>query len=141
MQDCRASCPATFVPVSLTCRSKILANLQCKIFATLVQMLYECLMKIIYIRGNVVRHSSTSIATLLRMSRDCRTTVLRLSSDGTIAHQSRDIFSKLDGNSQICSINVHSVRLQSQSCVYIVNFCHKIGTICGLVSSCHIPVR
>ena len=33
---------ATFVRVSRTCRRKILANLQCEIFATLVRMLCEC---------------------------------------------------------------------------------------------------
>ena len=43
-----------------------------------------------------------------------------------VARQSREIFSKLDRNSRICRINVYSVRLQRESCVYIVNLCRKI---------------
>ena len=63
-------------------------------------------MKISYIRGKVVRHSH-----------ECRATVVR---------QSRDIFSKLDRNSRICRINVYSMRLQRESCVYIVYLCREI---------------
>ena len=63
-------------------------------------------MKISYIRGKVVRHSH-----------ECRATVVR---------QLRDMFSKLDRNSRICRINVYSMRLQYESCVYIVTLCREI---------------
>ena len=59
-------------------------------------------MKISYIRGKVVRHSH-----------DCRATVARY------------IF-KIRRNSRICRINVYSMRLQRESCVYIVNPCREI---------------
>ena len=107
----RLSCDgrATFVRVSRTCRRKILANLQYEIFATLV---------------------------LVRMSHNGRATVLRQhakpsrqsdeTDNNTIARQSRDIFSKLDRNSRICRIKVYSVRLQHESCVYVVNLCREI---------------
>ena len=88
------------------------------------------------------RYSYECRATLARMSRDCRTnlnenklhsresraTVARLSCDSraTIARQSRDIFSKLDRNSRICRKNVYSLRLQRESCVYIVYLCREI---------------
>ena len=53
-----------------------------------------------------------------RMSCDCR---------ATVARQSRGIFSKLDRNSRICRINVHSMRMQRKSCVcLIVNLCREI---------------
>ena len=53
---------------------------------------------------------------------------LQLSYDSrvTIARQSRDILSEIDRNSRICGINAHSVRLQRESCVYIVNLCREI---------------
>ena len=107
----RLSCDrrATFVRVSRTCRRKILANLQYEIFATLV---------------------------LVRMTHNGRATVLRQhakpsrqsdeTDNNTIARQSRDIFSKLDQNSRICRIKVYSVRLQHESCVYVVNLCREI---------------
>ena len=107
----RLSCDgrATFVRVSRTCRRKILANLQYEIFATLV---------------------------LVRMTHNGRATVLRQhakpsrqsdeTDNNTIARQSRDIFSKLDRNSRICRIKVYSVRLQHESCVYVVNLCREI---------------
>ena len=107
----RLSCDgrATFVRVSQTCRRKILANLQYEIFATLV---------------------------LVRMSHNGRATVLRQhakpsrqsdeTDNNTIARQSRDIFTKLDRNSRICRIKVYSVRLQHESCVYVVNLCREI---------------
>ena len=79
---------------------------------------YEChatvvriKMKKCYIRGKVMRHSL--------LSRDCH---------ATVALQSRDTFSNLDLNSRICRINVYSMRLQCESCVYIVNLCRKIVT-------------
>ena len=62
--------------------------------------------KISYIRAKVVRHSNAG----------CE----------TVAQLSRDIFSKLDQNSRICRINVYSMKLQPESCVYIVNLCHEI---------------
>ena len=51
----------------------------------------------------------------MRHSHECRMTV-----------ESQDIFSKLDRNSRICRINVYSMRLQRESCVYIVNLCREI---------------
>ena len=82
--------------------------------ATLARMSRDCRikMKISYIRGKVVRHSHK-----------CRATVVR---------QSRDIFSKLDRNSRMCCINVYSMRLQRESCVYIVNLCREIVANCSL---------
>ena len=56
----------------------------------------------------------------MRHSHECR------DSRATIARQSRDIFSKLDRNSRICCINVYSMRLQLESCVYIVYLCREI---------------
>ena len=137
-RDCRA----TFVRVSRTCHHEILANLQCEIFATLVRMFCEC-------RTTVAPQSCENLATIWRenktkrrMSRDCRTnlnenklhspesreTLSRMSCDSraTITRQSRDIFSKLHRNSRICCINVYSMRLQRESCVYIVNLCREI---------------
>ena len=94
------------------------------------------------IRTNVARHSHECRATLARMSRDCRTnlnenmlhsresreTLSRMSRDcrTTVARLSRDIFSKLDRNSRICRKNVYSMRLQRESCVYIVYLCREI---------------
>ena len=63
-------------------------------------------------------HSRESRETLSPMSRDCR---------ATVARQSRGICSKLDRNSRICRINVHSMRMQRKSCVcLIVNLCREI---------------
>ena len=59
------------------------------------------------------RHSYECRATFSRMSRDCRA-------------EMRDVFSKLDRNSRICRINVHPMRLQRESCVYIVNLYREI---------------
>ena len=138
--------------VSRTCRREILANLQCEIFATLVRMSRECRTTVarqscenlatIWRENKTKRHSYECRATLARMSRDCRTnlnenklysresreTLSRLSCDSraTIARQSRDTFSKLDRNSRICRKNVYSMRLQRESCVYIVYLCREI---------------
>ena len=73
-------------------------------------------MKISYIRGTM-RQSHKWRTTVVRHSRDCR---------GTFSRLSRDIFSKLDRNSRICRINVYSMRLQCESCVYIVYLCCEI---------------
>ena len=62
-------------------------------------------MKISYIRRKVVRHSH-----------ECR----------AVARLSCDIFSKLDQNLRICSKDVYSMRLQCESCVYIVYLCREI---------------
>ena len=65
-------------------------------------------------------HSRESRESLSRMSRDCR---------ATVARQSRGIFSKLDRNSRICRINVHSMRMQRKSCVCLIvqkNLCREI---------------
>ena len=134
--------------VSRTCRREILANLQCEIFATLVRMscdgrvtdlrkhantsrLSGEKIKLSDIRTNVVRNSHECRATVVRMkmkisyihgkvvrhSHECRATVVR---------QSQDIFSKIDRNSRMCRINVHSMRLQRESRVYIVNLCREL---------------
>ena len=57
----------------------------------------------------------------MRHSHECRATVVP-----TIARQSPDIFLKLDRNLQICHINVYSMSLQRESCVYIVYLCREI---------------
>ena len=143
---------STFVRVSRTCRRESLANLLCEIFATLVRMSRECRTTVarqscenlatIWRENKTKRHSYDCRATLARMSRDCRTnlnenklhsresreTLSRMSRDcrATVARQSREIFSKLDRNSRICRINVYSMRLQRESCVYIVYLCREI---------------
>ena len=91
------------------------------ICSNVVRHFHECLatvirIKISYIRGNVVRNSHECLATV------------------TVA---RYIFPKLDRNWRICRINVHSMRLQHENCVYIVNLCREIV----VNFSCHIPVR
>ena len=83
------------------------------------------------IRKNVVRHSHECPATVVRMKMKIsyiREKVVRHSHEciATVVRQSRDIFSKLDRNSRICRINVHSMRLQRESCVCIVNLCREI---------------
>ena len=142
----RLSCGgrAMFVRVSRTCRREILANLQCEIFVTLVRMLRKCC-------TTVARQSCENLASwgekiklsechvkLARMSHDCRMnlnenklhslesreTLSR--SCVTVVRQSRDIFSKLDQNSRIYRINVYSMRLQRESCVYIIYLCREI---------------
>ena len=140
--------------VSRTCRREILANLQCEIFATLVRMSRECRTTVerqscetlattcIWRESKTKRHSYQCRVTLARMSRDCRTnlnenmlhsresreTLSRMSREcrTTVAQLSRDIFSKLDRNSRICHKNVYSMRLQRESCVYIVYLCREI---------------
>ena len=61
-----------------------------------------------------------------RLSRDCGTNENEnkqhsQESRETLSRQSRGIFSKLNRNSRICRINVHSMRMQRKSCVCIVN--------------------
>ena len=83
---------------------------------------YEC-------RASVARRSRDSLAKYSRLSgekiklSDNRKNFVRHSNEcrATFVRQSRDIFSKLDRNSQICRINVYSMRMQRESCVYIVN--------------------
>ena len=86
-QNISQECRATVVQVSRTCRREILANLQCKIFATLVTM-SECLtmvaqqsyenmrktsqlsgkkIKLSDIHTNVVQHSHECCATVVRI--------------------------------------------------------------------------
>ena len=68
---------------------------------------------------------------------ECRATVVRIKNlkmkrryirgkVTNVARLSRDIFSKLDRSSRICHINVYSMRLQHENCVYIVNLCREI---------------
>ena len=134
----RLSCDgrATFVRVSRTCRREILANLQCEIFATLVRMSHECRTTVtrqscenlatIWRENKTKRHSYECRATLARMSRDCRTNLNENKLHLRESRETRDIFSKLDRNSRICRKNVYSMRLQRESCVYIVYFCREI---------------
>ena len=58
-----------------------------------------------------------------RLSRDCGTNENenKLHSQESRETLSRGIFSKLDRNSRICRINVHSMRMQRKSYVCIVN--------------------
>ena len=112
----RLSCDgrATFVRVFRTCRRKILANLQCEIFATLVRMSCDCdglatvlrkhaktsrlsgeRIKLSDIRKNVVRHSHECRATVVRIKMKIsyiRGKVVRHSYEcrATIVRQSRD---------------------------------------------------
>ena len=147
-------CRATFVRVSRTCRGENLANLQCEIFghsyecrASVVRRSRDSLEKTceqlttIWRENKTKRHSYERRAELSRMSRDCRTnenknklhswesreTLSRMSRDcrATVARLSCDN-RKLDRNSRICRINVHSMRLQCESCVYIINLCREI---------------
>ena len=80
------------------------------IHTNVVRQSHECLatvalmsMKISYIHWNIARHSHECLATVAKKK-----------------------IKKLDRNSRICHINVHSMRLQRESCVYIVNLCRKI---------------
>ena len=65
------------------------------------------------IRTNVMRHSQECLMTVARMKMKLK-------------HQSQAIFSKVDQNSGICRINIHSMGLQRESCVYIVNLCREL---------------
>ena len=83
------------------------------------------------IRTNVVRHLHECCATVIRIKMKISYIgwkVVRHSHEccATFAQQSQDIFSKLDQNSRICCINVYSMRLQRESCVYIVNLCREL---------------
>ena len=84
--------------------------------ATLARMSRDC-------RTNLNEnklHSRESRETLSRMSRDCRATVARLSRD------SRAIYFQNYTKIRKCRINVYSMRLQRESCVYIVYLCREI---------------
>ena len=82
-------------------------------------------------RATVLRNILEKKIGLARMSRDCRTNLNEnklhsRESRETLSRMSRDIFSKLDRNSRICRINVYSMRLQRESCVYIVYLCREL---------------
>ena len=94
--------------------------------------------KLRFIRTNVLRHSHKCVATVIRMkmkiSYICRKVVKRYHEfPATVVRQlgdysatvARYIF-KIRPYSRICRINVHSLRLQCESCVYIVNICREI---------------
>ena len=72
--------PKYFARVSRTCRREILANLECEIFATLVRMSREC-------RTTVARQSCKNLATIWRENKtkrhsyECRATLARMSRD------------------------------------------------------------
>ena len=116
-------CRTMVVRRSCECRREILANLQCEIHMNVVRVSYNGRTTVLRKHANTSRLSGEKIKlsreTLSRMSCDCCAIVMR---------QSRDIFSKLDLNSRICRINVYSVRLHCESCVYIVNLCREIVT-------------
>ena len=143
-RDCRA----TFVRVSRTCWRIYNAKFsrhsyECR--ASVVRRSRDSLEKTcehlatIWRENITKRYSYECRATLSRMSRDCRTNenenklqvrgkVVRHSHEcrATVVRLSRDIFSKLDRNSRICRINVHSLRLQRESFVYIVKFSREL---------------
>ena len=96
-----------------------------------MQFLEDAVQTVSDIRTNVVRHSHECRATVVRIKMEIsyiRGKVVRHSHEcrATVVRQSRDIFSKLDKNSQICRINIYSMRQQHESCVYIVNLCREI---------------
>ena len=72
--------PKYFARLSRDCRREILANLQCEIFATLVRMSREC-------RTTVARQSCENLATIWRENKtkrhsyECRATLARMSRD------------------------------------------------------------
>ena len=71
---------ATFVRVSRTCPREILANLQCEIFATLVQCNASVVRRSRDCRTNENENKLNSLEsreTFSRMSRDCRAIVAR----------------------------------------------------------------
>ena len=80
LQNISQDCRATFMRVSRTCRREILANLQCEIFAALVRMSRECC-------TTVARRSCENLATIMgenktkRHSYECRATLARMSRD------------------------------------------------------------
>ena len=86
------------------------------------------------IRTNVLRHTHKCLVSFIRMKMKLKLhlwercdTLLRMSLDyRTYRAIAQVTFSKLNRNSQICHINVHSVRLQCKSCVSVVNFCCEI---------------
>ena len=123
---------AKFLRHSYECRASVVLRLRDKLEKTCEHL------ATIWRENKSKRHSYECRATLSRMSRDCRTNenenklirekVMRHSHEclATVARQSRDTVSKLDRNSRICRINDHSMRLQRESCVYIVNLCREI---------------
>ena len=80
------------------------------------------------IQTNVVRHSNECLATIIGVKmklsyicHKCLATVMRLS------HDSRQIYLKTQAEIlQNCRINVHSMRLQHEICIYIVSLCREI---------------
>ena len=112
---------------------KYFARLSCELCASNVNLSPQNFGKFttatIWRENKNKRHSYECCVTLSRMSSDCckndKENKLHLWERHTT---SRDIFSKLDRNSRICGINVHSLRLQRESCVQFVNLCCKIVT-------------
>ena len=112
--------PKYFARLSRECRTTVVRQ-SCENLAT------------IWRENKTKRHSYECRATLARMSRDCRTNLNEnklhsRESRETLSRMSRDIFSKLDRNSRICRKNIYSMRLQRESCVYIVYLCREIVT-------------
>ena len=99
---------ATFVRVLRTCCREMLANLQCKIFATLLQMSRECRTTVarqscenlatIWRENKTKRHSYECHATLARMSRDCRT---NLNENKLHSWESRETLSRMSRDCRV----------------------------------------
>ena len=139
----------TKASISLTCEflATVLANLsrtvarhscECRGNFHVSRTSRELVAKVLNMFKNFMRFFSSKY--FARLSRDRRATVVRRSCECRepvaakfwriynvkISRQSRDMFSKLDRNSQMCRINVYSMSLQRESCVYIVNLCREI---------------
>ena len=77
LQECRA----TVVQVSRTCRRRILANLQCQIFATLVTMSCECLTMVARQSYENIRKTSQLSGEKIKLSDiryECRAALARM---------------------------------------------------------------
>ena len=142
---------ATFVQVSQICCHEILTNLQGYNFATLVRMLRDSRPTVLRKHGNnsglsgekihlrntctnVMRHSHECLVTVVRVRmkfRYIQENVARCSHECllTVVCVTRDyIFAKFGRNSLKYRINVHSLRLQRESCLFIIYLCRKLVT-------------
>ena len=107
---------ATVARRSCECRELVAAKFWRIYNAKFSRHSYEC-------RASVARRSRDSLAKTSRLPGE----KIKLSDiRTTVARHSRDIVSKLDRNSRICRKNVYSMRLQRESCVYIVYLCREI---------------
>ena len=127
-------CLATVARRSCECRELVAAKFWRIYSAKFSRHLYECrasvarrsrdsLAKTSRLSGEKIklkRHSYECRATLARMSRDCRT---NLNENKLHSRESRETLSRM---SRDCRKNVYSMRLQRESCVYIVYLCREI---------------